>query len=55
MVIFLPYFNLKKKYKFEYNFVKLYSVKTAIPNNLKNNISKCSEADLTAQEEMVKI
>ena len=48
------FFQLRNKYKFEYNFVEFYSVKTAIPHNWKNNILKCLEADLTAQEEMIK-
>ena len=47
------FFQLRNKYKFEYNFVEFYSVKTAIPYNWKNNIHKCLEADLTAQEEMI--
>ena len=48
------FFLFRNKYKFEYNFVEFYSVKTAIPHNWKNNIPKCSEADLKAQEEMIK-
>ena len=42
------FFQFRNKYKFEYNFVEFYSVKTAIPHDWKNNIPKYSEADLTA-------